>query len=136
VFLPAAFGAASLAWLVVEAIYRFASLYAGLDTTEVIPKFLFEAISSGAMGAAFVYVGAKVAPLHCQNIAFLLAAIGLLITSIAVYLAIRELNYLTLWAALWGTIGTATSVYGVSSGDILLGLSPGRLQRRRGRDSG
>jgi peptidoglycan/LPS O-acetylase OafA/YrhL len=72
------------------------------------------------MGAAFVYVGAKVAPSYRQNIAFLLAAIGLLIASIAVYLAIRELNYPTLWAALWGTIGTATIVYGVSSGDISL----------------
>jgi len=44
----------------------------------------------------------------------------LLIISIAVYLAIRELNYLTLWAALWGMIGTATIVYGVISGDISL----------------
>ena len=119
-FLPAAIGAAWLAWLVVGAIYRFASHYAGLNTTEVIPRFLFEAISNGMMGAAFVYVGAKVAPLHRQNVAFLLAAIGLLIASIAVYLAIREPDYLTLWAALWGTIGTATIVYEVNSGDISL----------------
>jgi hypothetical protein len=119
-FLPAAFGAAWLARLVVGAIYRLASHYAGLDTSEVILKFLFEAISNGVMGAAFVYVGAKVAPLHRQNLAFLLPAIGLLIASIAVCLAIREPDYLTLWAALWGTIGTAAIVYRVSSGDISL----------------
>lgn len=67
--MPVALLAAWLAWLVVAFLNKVTVGMRGIDPDSFLSRAFVEFISHAVMGAAFVYVGAKVAPMHHKVVA-------------------------------------------------------------------
>jgi hypothetical protein len=61
-FLPGAFLAAYLTWLIIVFLNRWAAFMSGGDPDWIVSKVFIEVVSHGAMGAVFVYAGSRIAP--------------------------------------------------------------------------
>ena len=79
VFLPIAFFAAWLGWILINVLGRFSLSFVGFDADSFLGQYYFNSAGSVAMGAAFVYIGAIIAPSHQKNVAYALAGLGLVI---------------------------------------------------------
>jgi hypothetical protein len=87
--------------------------------TELGSVFI-EFISHAVMGAAFVYVGAKVAPMHHMIVAYVLAGVGLVTAGFMLFPALLVSNYWAVWAGLALILGVGVTAYLVSIGDVEL----------------
>ena len=81
---PAAIGAAYAVWLLVTAISNLTLFVSGIDPRSFFARAYVEAVSASCMGAAFVYAGARVAPIHRKRASFVLTAVGLLAVAVAI----------------------------------------------------
>ena len=72
------------------------------------------------MGAAFVYVGAKVAPMHHKIVAYVLAGVGLVAAGFMLFPAFMVSNYWAVWAGLSLILGVGVTAYSVSIGKVEL----------------
>jgi hypothetical protein len=77
-----------------------------------------EALSGAAMGAAFVYAGAKMAPTHRKRAAYALGGVGLIVLSVGLYYAATEPDYWAFWNGAWSVFGVAGLTYGVTRGEL------------------
>jgi hypothetical protein len=116
-FLPGAFLTAWLAWFVVALLNRFTMAMSGLDPNSFLSKVFIEFISHAVMGAAFVYVGAKIAPLHNKVVAYALAGIGLIAAGFMIFPAIMVANYWAIWGGVSLIIGCGVTAYSVFTGE-------------------
>lgn len=119
-FLPCAVAAAWVAWLVVSFVNRLTIFLSGFD-----PKsFLFNGYSiflaSAAMGAAFVYVGARVAPAHHKRVAFALVAVGFVASGFALNPAIFTGDYWAVWSGASALFGLGAVAYAIYSGELVV----------------
>lgn len=119
-FVPGAFASAWLAWLLVPFGYKIAMSGMGMDPDGFINKLIIEVISSGVMGAAFVYAGSRIAPSNRKVIAYVLAVVAVLIAGFLAFPAIAQQN----WWAVVGVIamagGAGLVVYQVAEGELEL----------------
>ena len=69
------------------------------------------------MGAAFVYVGAKIAPLHKKIVAYVLAGIGLICAGFMLFPAIMIANYWAIWGSVALILGAGVTAYSVRMGE-------------------
>ncbi|MDQ1351919.1 MAG: hypothetical protein QG657_2225, partial [Acidobacteriota bacterium] len=76
-FIPGAALGAWLAWIVLNILGRFSFSYAGVEPDSFIAQLYFNTAGHAAMGAAFVYVGAKIVPSYQRAVAYVLAGLGL-----------------------------------------------------------
>src|SRR5712675_402792 len=83
--LPVAVGAAWAAWFAVKLLNRIGMAAMGLSP--LYERAGIEALSGAAMGAAFVYAGAMIAPTHRKQAAYALGGVGLIVLSAALYYA-------------------------------------------------
>jgi hypothetical protein len=116
-FLPSAFLTAWLAWFLVALLNRITMGMSGIDLNSFLPKVFIEFISHAVMGAAFVYVGAKVAPLHKKIVAYVLAGIGLISAGFMLFPAIMVANYWAIWGGASLILGCAVTAYSVFAGE-------------------
>jgi len=107
---PGALLASWLAWILVNVIGRFGLNYAMVEPNSFLAQLYFNTAGHAAMGAAFVYVGARIAPAHHRVIAYILAGLGLVLSGFLLFPSIMVQN---LWA-IWGAICTALGVGGVT----------------------
>ena len=119
-FLPAAFLAAWLAWLVVMLGNRLTMGMQGADPDSFLSHAFIEFISHASMGAAFVYTGAKVAPSYHKIVAYVLAAFGLVAAGFLLFPALMVTNYWAVWAAASLVFGVGGTAYSVSTGEVEL----------------
>ena len=117
-FIPAAVLAAYVAWLVVAVLNKITIGMQGIDPNSFLPRAFIEFISHAVMGAAFVYVGAKVAPMHHKIVAYVLAGVGLMAAGFMLFPAIMVSNYWAVWAGLSLVLGVCVTAYSVSIGDV------------------
>jgi hypothetical protein len=116
-FLPGAFLTAWLAWFVSGLLNRITMAMSGLDPNSFLSKVCIEFISNAVMGAAFVYVGAKIAPLHNKIIAYSLAGIGLIAAGFMLFPAIMVTNYWSIWGGVSLILGCSVTAYSVFTGE-------------------
>ena len=116
-FIPSAVLTAWLAWFLVLHLNRIAMLFSGIDPNSFLTKVCIEYISHFAMGAAFIYVGAKVAPFHKKIISCILVGIGLIVAGFMLFPAIMVANYWTIWGCISLILGCAFSAYSVFAGE-------------------
>jgi hypothetical protein len=118
-FLPVAFVAAWLAWILSK---FFNTMYTG--GIWLLPNFVergaIEALASGVMGAAFVYAGAITAPAHRTKVAYFLSALGLAIMGTSVYFAVLVSNYWAIWGAAWAILGLVAITAAAATGELQL----------------
>src|SRR5204863_6621815 len=120
---PVAVGCAWAAWYESGFAYRFGMVWVGVDPTSFLSNPYFELISSVVMGAAFVYVGARIAPDYKRETTLVLAAIGLLAVGANIFASLSVGNYSALWPDLWLVVGMGLTVFSVFSGELDVGSS-------------
>lgn len=119
-FIPAAVFAAWVAWLLVAVLNKITIGMQGIDPNSFLSRAFIEFISHAVMGAAFVYVGAKVAPIHHKIVAYVLAGVGLVAAGFMLFPAFMDSNYWAVWAGLSLILGVGVTAYSVSIGDVEL----------------
>jgi hypothetical protein len=115
---PVACFAAWGAWFIVMVGNRLTIGSQGVDPDAFLMRAFIEAISHGAMGAAFIYFGAKVAPTKKKVVAYALAGVGLVSSGFSLFPAFMISNYWAVWSGLSTVIGLAVTAYSVSTDDI------------------
>jgi hypothetical protein len=119
-FLPAAFLGGWLAWVLVAWGNRITMSMTGVDSSGLLARVFIEFISHAALGAAFVYSGAKVAPTHRKPVAYGLTAVGLLMAGALLLTAALSATYWAIWAGLSLAVGLVGAAFAVNSGEIEL----------------
>ncbi|OQW66961.1 MAG: hypothetical protein BVN29_04810 [Nitrospira sp. ST-bin5] len=117
---PGAIAAGWLAWVLVNFLNRLTMSFQGLDPNSFLGRAYIETLSGLIMGAAFVYVGAKIAPAHNKNVSFVLAGIAFMMSGIALFPAIVKPDYWAIWSGLCVGFGAGSVVYSISKGQINL----------------
>jgi len=117
-FVPGAFAASWLAWLLVSLGNKFSMSMMGMSPEGFLNKIFIEIISNGVMGAAFVYAGSRIAPASRKIVAYILAVVALLIAGFLAFPAMAQQN----WWAILGVIamagGAGLVVYQVAEGEL------------------
>lgn len=84
-FLPLGAVAAWAAWGIVNGLNRITMWMTGIPPDWFFARLFIELAAGCSMGAAFVYVGTKVAPARKTEVVFVLAGIAILASGIALY---------------------------------------------------
>lgn len=119
-FIPSAVLAAWVTWLLVAVLNKITIGMQGIDPNSFLPRAFIEFISHSVMGAAFVYVGAKVAPVHRKIVAYVLAGIGLVAAGFMLFPAFMVSDYWAVWASFSLILGVGVTAYSVSIGEVEL----------------
>jgi hypothetical protein len=116
-FLPAACFAAWLTWFVVSVVNRI-TMGRYIDPDSFLSRVFIEWISHAAMGAAFVYIGARVAPNHRTKVAYALSCLSLVGAGFLLFPAFLIADYWAVWSGFSLIIGVGATAYSVSIGEI------------------
>ena len=117
VFLPGAALGGWLAWIFLNILGRFSLSYSGMEADSFLAQLYFSTAGHAAMGAAFVYLGAKIAPRHQRIVAYGLAGLGLVIMGFALFPAIMVGSGWAIWGSICGLIGIGAVVYSIHIGE-------------------
>lgn len=119
VFLPAAALSGWAAWFLVTLINRITFSMQDINPNWLISKLYIEAAASGAMGAAAVWAGAKVAPSHRRAVVFVLAGLVILAGGFFLFPAVVTGSGWAVYSCAWIVVGAGVIAYGVYKGDEL-----------------
>ncbi len=116
-FLPSAVLGAWLAWILVNVLGRFSLGYVGFESDSILGQFYFNTAGHAAMGATFVYVGAKIAPSYQIIVAYVLAGLGLVLGGFAFFPAIMMGSGWAIWGAICMVLGIGAVTYSIHQGE-------------------
>jgi hypothetical protein len=116
--IPAAVIAAWLAWFAVSIGNKLTMGSQGIEANSFLPRLFIEFISHAAMGAAFVFAGAKVSPTHHKNVAYVLAALALVAAGFLLFPAFLAADYWAVWSGFSLIIGAGSIAYSVSIEEV------------------
>jgi hypothetical protein len=105
-FLPGAFVAAVLAGGLTKMVVRYTEMF-GVDPDGWLGRIAIEATSGAAIGAAFVYIGAAMAPAYQRRVCLILAALALVITGARLIANGFVSNYWGIWQGVFIGVGAA-----------------------------
>jgi len=117
-FLPVAAIAAWLAWLAVSIGNKLTMGSQGIEATSFLPRLFIEFYSHAAMGAAFVFAGAKVAPTQNKSVAYGLSALALVAGGFLLFPAFWMADYWAVWGGVSFIFGAGAIAYGVNLGQV------------------
>jgi hypothetical protein len=112
-FIPCAALGAWLTWIVMTILNRISMIMTGINPNGLICKFFIEVIASGCMGAAFVYIGSRVAPLKHKIVAYVLLIIAILISGFLLFPAISQQNWWAVISTLSMAGGAGLTIYSI-----------------------
>jgi hypothetical protein len=115
--LPAAALSGWAAWFLVTLINRITFSMQDINPNWLISKLYIEAAASGAMGAAAVWAGAKVAPKHRRAVVFVLAGLVILFGGFLLFPAVVTGSGWAVYSCAWIVVGAGIVAYGVYEGD-------------------
>lgn len=118
IFIPGAALGSWLAWTFFNATGKFSFWYVGVDSDWFISQLYFETAGPAAMGAAFIFVGAKIAPSHRKIVAYILAGLGCMISGFTLFSGITVGNGWTIWGSFCLAIGIGVFMYSIYLGEI------------------
>jgi hypothetical protein len=113
--LPAGAAAAWLAYFVITLLWNISLAYQGIDLNDFLVRVCILASSGMAMGGAFVYVGAYVAPSYKLPTAIALAVIGVLLmgATIALGLYVGSSDYWAFWQTSCIAVGAGVAGFAI-----------------------
>lgn len=118
--LPTALAASWAAYLVVTALNRLTMGMQGIDVDGFLTRVFIEAMSSGSMGWAFVFAGARTAPREQSKVGFGLVALGLVLSGVMLFPAIWTKNWWAVWSGVCLAAGLAATAAAIHSGEMKL----------------
>ena len=117
-FLPGASAAALLVSVAMQLINRILMFLNGMNPDGFLNKLWLDVVSSGLMGVAFVYVGARIVPAHRKPVGYILAVTIILIAGFLAFPAVTQHD----WWALVGCVamagGGAVVAHSVATGEL------------------
>lgn len=116
--LPCAFFAGWGAWFLVLFGNRLTIGSQGIDPNSFLIKVFTEFMSHAVMGAAFIFVGAKVAPSNQKNVVYVLTALGLVLAGFMLFPAFMISDYWAVWSGISLAIGLGLTAFSVSVGEL------------------
>ena len=119
-FLPGVLLAAWITWFSVALLNRITIGLQGINPDSFLSKVFIEFVSHALMGAAFVYVGAKISPFHKKIVAYALAAICLVLAGFMLFPSIMAANNWAIWGDISLICGVGVTAYSVSIGETEL----------------
>ena len=90
------------------------------DPEAFLDRLFFEMVRNGAGGAAFVFIGARIAPDRRLHAAYALAALSVLISGVTLYLAAEMGDLWAIWQIAWTGIGSLAIVFWIRKGEVEL----------------
>ena len=118
--LPASFLAAWLGWILINLLGRFSLSFAGVDSESFMAQLYFNTAGHSAAGAAFVFAGAKTAPMRHNLVAFVLGGLAILISGFLLFPSIVTGDAWAMWGAVCVAAGAGFVVYFAHTGEIEL----------------
>jgi hypothetical protein len=120
IFAPAALVASVLAGGIVKYTLPFVPFPdIDIDDTSVASHASVDAIVGLAMGAAFVYIGARIAPSHKQ-VAYVLLAIMLVTIGMTIHSAVLSHSYWAVWSSIFSALAGLSIAIAASKGELNL----------------
>ena len=116
-FLPAAFAAAWVAWILINVLGRFSLGWAGIEPDDFRGKLYFMVAGHAVMGAAFVYAGAIVAPYYKVVVCFVLGGLGIIIAGFLLFPAVFVEDWWAVVGSICVGIGAGVVVWSVHAGE-------------------
>ncbi len=116
-FIPGATLGAWLAWILLNFLGRFSLSYVGVEPDSFLGQLYLNTAGHAAMGAAFVYLGAKIAPYHQRIVVYVLAGLGLVLGGFALFSAIMVGSGWAIWGSICVVIGIGAVVYSIHIGE-------------------
>lgn len=116
--LPTALIAALVAYFVIKTANFIFSGMQGVDTGSYLFRAAVDLMSSTAMGAGFVYAGTWVSPDHKKPVAYVLAAIGLVLAGTLLFPALWLSNYLATGSVIALVFGIVVVTYQIHTNEI------------------
>jgi hypothetical protein len=110
-FLPAAALSAMIAQLVFALVSWITLIFIGMDPDELIIHGYLLALSGGMMGAAFVYVGARIAPKSPRVVALSLAGLTLFLVGVITMASLFMHNHWALWQGIFCAFGASATAW-------------------------
>jgi hypothetical protein len=110
-FLPGATLGSWIAWMLINILGRFSLGYVGLGSDSFLGQFYFNTAGHVAMGAAFVYIGSKIAPSHRKVVSYVLAGLGLVLGGFMLFPAIMIGRGWAIWGAVCVVLGIGAVLY-------------------------
>ncbi len=116
-FLPGAAVAAWLAWILINILGRFSLSYVGITSDSIWGQFYFNTAGHSAMGAAFVYIGAKIVPSYRKVVAYVLAGAALVLGGFLLFPAVMVRDWWAVWGCICIVLGVGAVVYLIHQGE-------------------
>jgi hypothetical protein len=113
VFLPAAALSAIFVQLLLALVGWITLSLVGMDPDALITRGYLLALSGGRMGAAFVYVGARVAPDSRRVVALSLAGLTLFLLGVVAMASLLMHNQWALWQGAFCALGASAAAWSI-----------------------
>jgi hypothetical protein len=117
VFLLGASLGAWLAWILINTLGGFSLGFVGIEPDTFLAQFYFNTAGHAAMGAAFVYVGAKIVPSNQKVVAYILSGLGLVLGGFALFPAIMLGSGWAIWGSICVVLGIGAVIYSIHQGE-------------------
>jgi hypothetical protein len=115
-FLPCAAAAALFAGFVMRLFQKGIMRIQDLNPDGFLNHLWLEVISSGVIGVAFVYVGARIAPKNRKTVGYVLTVTAILIAGFFSFPAIMQKEWWSLVGCISIAIGASIAAYSISDG--------------------
>jgi hypothetical protein len=117
VFLPGAALGAGVAWILINTLGGFGLGFVGIGRNSFIAQFYFNTAGHALMGAAFVYVGAKIVPSNQKIVAYILAGLGLVLAGFGLFPSIMLGSGWAIWGSICVVNGIGAVIYLINRGE-------------------
>jgi hypothetical protein len=119
-FFPSALLSAWLAWILLNIIGKLSLTFVGFNSESFIAELYYNTAGHSAMGLAFIYVGAKIAPAYKKIVTYVLAGLGILISGFLLFPAIIMGSGWAIWGSFFTLLGIAVMTYLIYKGDVIV----------------
>jgi hypothetical protein len=116
--LPVGAVAAYTAWLGFTVLNRVSMFMVGFDPDSFVARAYTELTGSCAMGAAFVYFGARLAPSHRAVVAFTLCGVAVAAAGLLIYPALITRDWWPVFANIAMGAGAVGVTWSIHAGEL------------------
>lgn len=117
-FLPGAFLAALLASAVMRLVNRLSMFLSGMNPDGFLNKLWLEVLATALMGAAFVYAGSRIAPMHRKPVGYTLTLIIILLAGFLSFPAIAQQDWWALVGCIAMAVGGGIVAHSIATGEL------------------
>lgn len=118
--LPASLIGGYVGWFVVSLLNKITA--AGYyNPNSFLGRLFIESVSHMAMGAAAIYIAARIAPVYKKQVSLIMCGLVILMAGLFLFPAILKPDYWAMYAVVCLVIGSGGMAYSVFSGETDIG---------------